>query len=54
MKPIDLNNRKVRDPERFPNVIIPLENSVKKFMVNQNNKMFADLTKEMVKVVKNK
>lgn len=52
LKPIQHNKRKVKDPARYPLVIIEIENEVKKSFDLDLNKMVVDLTKEMVNLKK--
>jgi|GEM_PF-6486984 len=54
LKPIQYNNRKVKDPMRYPLVITPLENEMKKSFDLELNKMVVDLTKTMVDIKKGK
>ena len=51
IKEIDLNNRKVKDPVRFPKIIIPIENKIKLEGISQDKMMIADLTKKMVDLI---
>ena len=54
LKPIQYNKRKVKDPVRYPNIIIPIENDIKALFEIDLNRMVVDLTKEMVKIKKGK
>jgi hypothetical protein len=52
LKPIQYNNRKVKDPIRYPVIIVPVENKMKILFDLDLNVMVGDLTKEMVKIKK--
>ena len=54
LKPIQANKRKVKDPARYPNIIIPQENKMKVLFDLDLNMMVGDLTKEMVNIKKGK
>ncbi len=43
---------KVTDPPRFPSIINPIENEVKRDFANILNTIVMDTTKEMVKQIK--
>lgn len=45
-------NPTVQDPPRYPELIVPLEDEFKKSFAVGMNKMLADITKKMVKIVK--
>ena len=45
-------NPKVKDPQRIPNLMEPIEESVKNDYAIQMNKMLADLTVKMVEFSK--
>jgi hypothetical protein len=54
VKPIRLNNRKVKDPVRYPSIVVPIENKMKILFQADQKVMVTDLTKEMVKIKKEK
>jgi hypothetical protein len=46
-------NPKVTDPVRYPKLIDPMENKMKKSYSDQLNLMMTDLTIEMANIIKN-
>ncbi len=49
MKPIlKPKKAKVKDPPRFPKLIIPIENEVKTQFSRDMNKMLVDVTKKLI------
>jgi hypothetical protein len=50
LKPIILNKRKVKDPARYPKIIIPIENKAKKLFDRNINSMIKEFTVEIVKI----
>jgi len=52
LKPLQYNDRKVKDPIRYPNIIVPIENKAVKLFDLSLDSLIVDLTKEMVKIKK--
>lgn len=50
LKPINPIKRKVKDPVRYPQIIIPIENKAIHILNSNLNLMIVNLTKEMVKI----